>query len=171
MSNTPDAQALTLDVHFRVRRRSGARLVRPALRAACRAVLANEGIGGDVMLTLTFVDGPEIQAINAEHRGIDQITDVLSFSLVERVDDQPVEFALPDGEPRELGDVVICYPRAVEQSEEYGHSIDREVSYLTVHGLLHILGYDHEVPAEQAAMRAREEAALAVVDLKRPGQE
>lgn len=120
------------------------------------------------MLTLTFVDAPEIQAINAEHRGIDRVTDVLSFSLVEPVDGDPVEFALPEGEPRELGDVIICYPRAVEQAAEYGHSVEREVSYLAVHGLLHILGYDHEAPEEQAEMRAREEAALAVVGLTRP---
>jgi probable rRNA maturation factor len=171
VSSTPAAETLNLDLRFRVRRRSGARLDRPALRAACRAVLTNEAIGGDVMLTLTFVDGAEIRAINAEHRGIDRVTDVLSFSLVEPVDDAPVEFALPDGEPRELGDVVICYPRAIEQADEYGHSVEREVSYLTVHGLLHILGYDHEVPAEQAEMRAREEAALAVVGLTRPGQD
>ena len=164
-----DLPPLQLDLRFRVRRRSGARLDRPALRAACRAALGNEGIGGDVLLTLTFVDGPEIQSINAEHRGVDRVTDVLSFSLVEPVEDGPAEFALPDGEPRELGDVIICYPRAVEQAEEYGHSVEREVSYLTVHGLLHILGYDHELPDEQAAMRAREEAALAIVGLTRPG--
>lgn len=171
MNDALGTQALKLDLRFRVRRRSGARLDRSALRSACRAVLANEGIGGDVVLTLTFVDGPEIQAINAEHRGIDRVTDVLSFSLMEPVGGEPVTFALPDGEPRELGDVVICYPRAVEQAEEYGHSVEREVSYLTVHGLLHILGYDHEEPGEQAVMRAHEEAALAIVGLTRPGQE
>jgi len=158
-----------LDLRIRVRRRSGARPNRAALRAACLAVLANEGIEGDQLLTITFVDGPEIQAINAEHRGIDRVTDVLSFSLVAPDDGGSVEFALPDDEPRELGDVVICYPRAVEQAEEYGHSVEREVTYLAVHGLLHILGYGHEAPEEQAAMRAREEAALAVVGLTRSG--
>jgi probable rRNA maturation factor len=168
MRSQPDVVPLQLDLRFRVRRRSGARPDRPALRAVCRAVLANEGIGGEVVLTISFVDGPEIQAINAEHRGIDRVTDVLSFSLVESVDGRS-DFALPAGEPRELGDILICYPRAVEQAEEYGHSVEREVSYLTVHGLLHILGYDHEEAREQAAMRAREEAALALVGLTRPG--
>ena len=69
--------------------------------------------------------------------------------------------------PRELGDVIVSYPRAVAQAEEYGHSVERELAYLVVHGVLHILGHDHEVPEEQAVMRAREEAALAVVGLTR----
>ena len=62
---------------------------------------------------------------------------------------------------RELGDVIVSYPRAVAQAEEYGHSVERELAYLVVHGVLHILGHDHEMPDEQAVMRAREEAALA----------
>ena len=94
---------------------------------------------------------------------IDRPTDVLSFALADGTD----EFALPPGVPRELGDVVVSYPRAVAQAEEYGHSVERELAYLVVHGVLHILGHDHELPAEQAAMRAREEAALALVGLAR----
>jgi probable rRNA maturation factor len=167
VTDVADVIPLRLDLRFRVRRRSGARPDRPALRAACIAVLTNEGISGDVLLTITFVDEAEIQAINAEHRGIDRVTDVLSFSLISPVDDEPADFALPSDQPRELGDIIICYQRAIEQAEEYGHSVAREVTYLTVHGLLHILGYDHEVPEEQAEMRVREEAALAVVGLTR----
>lgn len=155
--------ALDLDLRFRVRRKSGARPDRKTLRAVCAAALAGEGISGSVRLTLTLVDDDEIRQINREHRGIDRATDVLSFSLVEGLDD----FALPPGMPRELGDVVVSYPRAVAQAEEYGHSVERELAYLVVHGVLHILGHDHEVPEEQAVMRAREEAALAVVGLTR----
>jgi probable rRNA maturation factor len=127
-------------------------------------VLEREGISGDVILTVTFLDDAEIRTINAEHRGIDRPTDVLSFSLVDEPDPS---FVLPAGEPRELGDVVLSYPRAVSQAEEYGHSVEREVAYLTVHGLLHILGYDHEADDERAAMREREEAALLTVGLTR----
>jgi probable rRNA maturation factor len=157
------AGSLDLDLRFHVRRKSGARADRRALRTACGAVLAGEGVRGRVLLTLTFVDDDEIREINRRHRGIDRATDVLSFPL----EDATLRFALPPGQPRELGDVVISYPRAVAQAEEYGHSVERELAYLVVHGVLHILGHDHEVPSEQVVMRAREEAALAVVGLVR----
>jgi probable rRNA maturation factor len=156
--------SLELDLRVHVRRRSGARPDRQKLREVCRAVLVNEGVTGSVILTLTLVDDEEIRQINNQHRGIDRTTDVLSFSLVESSEG----FALPPGVPRELGDVVVSYPRAVAQAEEFGHSVERELAYLVVHGLLHILGHDHEVPAEQAVMRAREEAALDLVGLVRP---
>jgi probable rRNA maturation factor len=71
----------------------------------------------------------------------------------------------PAGEPRDLGDVVIALGRASAQAEEYGHTLERELAYLTVHGLLHLLGFDHETDEERAAMRAREEELL--VDLPR----
>jgi probable rRNA maturation factor len=154
---------LALDVRFHVRRRSGARPDRPTLRAVCAAALAGEGVTGPVVLTITVVDDDEIREINRDHRGIDKATDVLSFPLV----DDETTFALPPGVPRELGDVIVSYPRTVAQAEEYGHSVQRELAYLVVHGVLHIMGHDHEEPEEQAVMRAREEAALAVVGLTR----
>jgi probable rRNA maturation factor len=120
-------------------------------------------VNGQVVLTLTLVDDDEIREINRQHRNVDRPTDVLSFPLIDGKDD----FALPPDVPRELGDVVVSYPRAVAQAEEYGHSVGRELAYLVVHGVLHILGHDHEEPGEQAIMRAREEAALAVVGLSR----
>lgn len=88
---------------------------------------------------------------------------MLSFPLV----DDSGSFALPPGLPRELGDVIVSYPRAVAQAEEYGHPVERELTYLIVHGVLHILGHDHEQPGEQAVMREREEAAMAAVGLTR----
>jgi probable rRNA maturation factor len=157
------AAPLDLDLRFHVRRKSGARPDRKTLRDVCAAALAGEGVTGPVLLTLTLVDDDEIQAINREHRGIDRPTDVLSFSLVEGTE----AFALPPGARRELGDVIVSYPHAVAQAEEYGHSVARELAYLVVHGVLHILGHDHEIPAEQAVMRAREEAALLRVGLTR----
>src|SRR4051794_25739384 len=155
--------ALDLDLRFHVRRRSGARPNRPVLRAVCAAALAGEGITGPVLLTVTVTDDEEIHQINLKHRNVDRPTDVLSFPLV----DDTTSFALPPGVPRELGDVIVSYPRTVAQAEEYGHSVERELAYLVVHGVLHILGHDHEVPEEQAIMRQREEAALAVVGLLR----
>lgn len=120
---------------------------------------------GLAALSVHLVDDDEMARLNGRHRGIDRPTDVLSFSLVDPHVGGP--FVLPPGEARELGDVVISYPRAVSQAAEYGHSVERELAYLMVHGLLHVLGYDHEVESERLDMRAREEAALAQVGLTR----
>ena len=109
---------------------------------------------GDYTLGAHLVGDDTIRAMNATHRGEDSATDVLSFGLDEG------EFVLPDGEPVNLGDVVVSYPRAVEQAHEYGHSVERELAYLLAHGVLHILGYDHEAEAEQRVMRQKEEEAL-----------
>lgn len=157
---------LDLDLRFHVRRKSGARPDRRRIKAACATALAGEGVSGPVVLTITLVDDDEIRQVNLQHRNIDKATDVLSFPLIDEADGAPV-FALPPGVPRELGDVIVSYPRAVAQAEEYGHSVERELAYLIVHGVLHIMGHDHEAPDEQALMRAREEAAMIAVGLTR----
>ena len=163
VTDAESAPPLELDLRFHVRRKSGAKPDRRRLKAACEAALAGEGVSGPVILTITLVDDDEIRMINQQHRNIDKATDVLSFPLIDEAD----TFALPPGAPRELGDVVVSYPRAVAQAEEYGHSVERELAYLIVHGVLHIMGHDHEVPDEQAVMREREEAAMTVVGLTR----
>ncbi len=124
--------------------------------------LAAEGIVGAAEITLVITDDEEIRALNDAHRGIDEPTDVLSFPLEESPlggGDASV-FVTPPEVVRHLGDIVISYPRAEAQAREYGHSIRRELAYLTVHGCLHLLGYDHEDEADREAMRVREEAAL-----------
>jgi probable rRNA maturation factor len=157
---------LALDLRIRVRRATGARPDRKALRAVCENVLRGEGFAGPCLLTLSIVTDDEIHRINSEHRGVDRPTDVLSFSLVDPTLDA-WGFVTPPGEPRELGDVIVSYPRVLAQAEEYGHAPERELAYLVAHGLLHILGHDHEEEAERAVMRAREEAALAPLGLTR----
>ncbi|GAC1317007.1 MAG: hypothetical protein NVSMB2_10300 [Chloroflexota bacterium] len=119
--------------------------------------------GGTFELTVHMVDDPDIRALNAEHRGKDTHTDVLSFPLYE----PNAEFVLPPGEPVQLGDVVVSYPRAVEQAHEYGHSVQRELAYLVAHGTLHLLGYDHEIESDRDVMRQREEEALVPLGLTR----
>jgi probable rRNA maturation factor len=131
----------------------------------CRTVLEGEGVDGAVRLALHLVDDAAIAELNATHRGLDRPTDVLSFPLVER--EAYDRFALPPAEPLELGDIVISYPRVLAQAAEFGHSPERELGFLTAHGLLHILGHDHEEPGERARMREREEAALTAVGLSR----
>jgi probable rRNA maturation factor len=144
-----------------VHRGLGARPKRPTLRRLFSAILSQEGLQGGATLSLTLVGEAEIQRLNAQFRGRDSVTDVLSFPL------QTENIPVPPGEPPHLGDVVMCYAAAVRQAEEFGHSLDREIAYLFAHGVLHVLGYDHEVPDEQADMRAREERALQAVGLRR----
>jgi probable rRNA maturation factor len=129
------------------------------LREVVSRALVAEGVGGEIGITLVVTDDEEIRGINAAVRGIDEPTDVLSFPL--EGPDEVAVFVTPPGQPRRLGDIVISLPRAEAQAGEYGHSLRRELAYLTVHGTLHLLGYDHEDEVERAAMREREEAALA----------
>ncbi len=123
---------------------------------------------------LSVVNDDEIACLNARHRGIEGPTDVLSFPLDPppragaRADGgEPPTFVSPPRRRRELGDVVVSYERVLAQAREYGHSAGRELAYLIAHGLLHLLGHDHEVEGERAVMREREEAALAEVGLTR----
>ena len=84
-------------------------------------------------------------------------TDVLSFPLH---DPNGMRFVLPPDQPAHLGDVVVSLPRAAEQAHDFGHSLDREIGYLVAHGVLHVLGYDHEEEADRRRMRQKEEEAL-----------
>ena len=111
----------------------------------------------DWEISLHLVTDETISELNARHRGKDAPTDVLSFPLHEQGGEH---FVVPPGQPLHLGDVVVSYPKAVEQAEEFGHSVEREVAYLVAHGVLHILGYDHENDADRQRMRDKEEAAL-----------
>ena len=124
---------------------------------------AQEGLPGALVIGLTFCDDDAIRAINAEYRGIDRATDVLSFPLYERDD----EIELFDDELSPFGDIVLSVPHAIAQAEEYGHSVEREVCYLVVHGLMHLAGYDHIEPEDKSEMRAEEEALLNKVGVTR----
>lgn len=131
---------------------------------AFQELLAAEGIDLNVEVSLTFVDDEQIRALNHQYRGKDAATDVLSFPQ----DDEDGFVSIP-GMARVLGDIVISLPRAKEQAETYGHSLEREVVYLAVHGMLHLLGYDHEDEVARAAMRQREEAVMSALGLRRDG--
>lgn len=121
-----------------------------------------------VYIGVSLVSEDEIKDINREFRGIDKVTDVLSFPQFESVDELLDEIegdeALVD---IPLGDVVICLDQAERQSKEYGTSIKREVTYLFVHSILHLLGYDHMEDDEKAYMRAHEERVMAALDILR----
>ena len=117
----------------------------------------------DIEISLSFVDGDEIRTLNREYRGVDQVTDVLSFPLIE--DFSEIGDA-PEGELF-LGDVVINMDRVREQAEEYGHSFEREAVYLFVHSVCHLLGFDHMEKEEKKEMRQREEEVMKLLSLER----
>ena len=125
-------------------------------------VLAMEGIDPDVEVGLTFVDDEYIRELNRDYRGKDRATDVLSFPQ----DDSDGFMDVP-GMTRILGDIVISLPRASEQADDYGHSFEREVVYLAVHGMLHLLGSDHEDEEGRSEMRRREETVMSALGLRR----
>jgi probable rRNA maturation factor len=127
------------------------------LRRIARHVLAAEGVGS-TELGVVISDDATVRELNRRYLGIDAPTDVLSFGLGDKDD---ASFALPPGEAAPLGEVVISYPTAVRQAEEQGYSVQAEVARLLVHGVLHLLGYDHEVAEDERIMRRREDEILA----------
>ncbi|MBR2418861.1 MAG: rRNA maturation RNase YbeY [Clostridia bacterium] len=140
--------------------------VRMLIRRCCNAVLIGEDFKGSAEISVTIVDNSEIHELNLKHRNIDRPTDVLSFPLgVDGVYD-----INNDTGAQMLGDIVISIEKAMEQAELYGHSLDREIAFLTVHSMLHLLGYDHEPGGlELVRMREREEAVLTQLGLVRSG--
>ncbi|MFK3937633.1 rRNA maturation RNase YbeY [Alkalihalobacillus sp. NPDC078783] len=119
---------------------------------------------GDYEVSISFVDDEEIRELNKEHRGKDQGTDVLSFALNEGEDDvvEPIS-----GMPNLLGDIIISVPRISLQADDYGHSFERELGFLVVHGFLHLLGYDHLTESEEKEMFGRQEEILTSYGLVR----
>ena len=140
---------------------SGTRLL---LRRCCHAVLAYEKFEKPAEVSISFIDNREIKHLNAEFRGKDIETDVLSFPLGENGIFDKNE----DTGAYMLGDIVISVEKATAQAELYGHSFQREMGFLTVHSMLHLLGYDHEAGGLEAAkMREKEEMILARLGLTR----
>lgn len=140
--------------------------VRMLIRRCCNAVLLQEGFEGSAEISVSFVNNEQIHTLNKEHRNIDRETDVLSFPLGEN---NEYDINLDTG-AKMLGDIVISLEKAVSQAEEYGHTLNREVAFLTVHSLLHLLGYDHEGGGLEAVhMREKEESVLTQLGLKRNG--
>ena len=121
------------------------------IRGAVTFALAKNNVAGDVCVLIT--DAEEIQRLNSSYRHIDRVTDVLTFPAWEG----DAILCPPDGY---LGDIAICFERAQEQAEEYGHSLERELAFLSVHGALHLLGYDHMEPDDERKMLAQQDEIL-----------
>lgn len=132
------------------------------MRKAGELIVRNEGIDPDrVEISVTFVGREEIQELNKLYRNVDKVTDVLSFPQY----NSPLE--IPERGVVVLGDVVICPEQAFIQADEYGHSNERELVYLFVHSVCHLLGYDHMNLEEKLVMRKAEELVMSEVGLER----
>ncbi|MBC8545575.1 rRNA maturation RNase YbeY [Clostridiaceae bacterium NSJ-31] len=140
---------------------TGTRLL---IRRCCHAVLDLEGMTGSAEVSVSFLNNKQIRELNAEYRNIDRETDVLSFPMGENgVFDTNQETGAAI-----LGDIAISVEKAVEQAKNYGHSFSREIGFLTVHSMLHLLGYDHEQGGLEAVrMREKEEEVLSRLGLQR----
>ena len=126
----------------------------------------------DLAIELIFVDEEEIRRLNNETRNIDKVTDVLSYPSLEDIKGQPLNeedypFEIDEEGNLLIGSIAICCQRAKEQAEEYGHSYERELHYLIVHGIMHCLGYDHIEDEDRAEMREKEEYILGKLGITR----
>ena len=138
--------------------------IRMLIRRCCNAVLQAEKFGSDAEVSVSFVDNERIHELNAQYRNVDRETDVLSFPMGENGE---YDTNMDTG-AKILGDIVISVPKAMEQAKADNHSLQREIGFLTVHSMLHLLGYDHENGGlEQSRMRSKEETVLTKIGLKR----
>jgi len=141
---------------------SGIRLL---IRRCCHAVLISEGFTQNAEVSVSFVSNQEIRSLNKTYRQKDSVTDVLSFPLTD--EDGTREINTETGFIM-LGDIVISIETAVKQANIYGHSLSREIGFLTVHSMLHLLGYDHEKsPLDERIMREKEESVLEKLGISR----
>jgi probable rRNA maturation factor len=124
-----------------------------------QAVLKAEGMAPPYEVSLVFTDSDTVKQLNRDYRGVDEPTDVLAFYMLPQKEADSSFTLPPDGVTR-LGEVIISYPQAVVQAREQGHSPEKELALLIIHGILHLLGYDHEEPEEEAEMRTREKELL-----------
>ena len=138
--------------------------IRLLIRRCCHAVMQLEKFDGAAEVSVRFVDNEEIRKLNKTYRNLDKKTDVLSFPLGENGN---YDINMDTG-AKMLGDIVISMEKAVEQAKEYNHPLQREVGFLTVHSMLHLLGYDHETGGIEAVrMREKEETVLTQIGWKR----
>lgn len=146
------------------------------LKKTIYLALTEEGVLIPCEVSLVFVDNEEIKNINNDTRGINKETDVLSFPMLDYEEgkvynecytDYKFDETYMDGEELVLGDIVLSLEKALGQSIEYNHSFQRESSYLVVHSVLHLLGYDHMKDDEKSRMREREEVILKMLDIRR----
>ncbi len=140
------------------------------LQSVAEQVLIAQGASSDVELSLVIASSERVQQLNRDYLGEDEPTDVLAFAMLpelpvegELETDFPLFITPPDG-MLHLGEVIVSYPQAVIQAEEHHHSVKREIAILIIHGVLHLIGYDHEEPEPERQMQAREAEILSGIE-------
>lgn len=131
--------------------------VREIIGQVCRRVAQVEELDA-AEVAVSLVSDWRIRELNRQYRDTDAVTDVLSFAMQEMVDGAPTPVG--NGETTVLGDIIVSWPRAKAQAKEYGHDLERELAFLVAHGLLHLLGYDHQTPGDEEIMVGRQEEVL-----------
>ena len=133
------------------------------LKNVARQVQKAENVSEKSEMGLKITGDEEIHKLNRQYLDEDRPTDVLSFPMNEQSAAVPVFVKVPDGKLH-LGDIVISYPQAAKQAAEHGHPVNHEIVILLIHGILHLLGYDHDVPKRKSVMRNREACILKIVE-------
>lgn len=128
-----------------------------------KIALEKENKNPNVIVDITIVDDREIRNLNCTHRGIDKVTDVLSFPMI----NYELGETVPKTGQYVLGDIVFSYNMAVSQAKEYGHSLNREIGFFIAHSMLHLLGYDHNNENNEQQMLQKQEAILLAANLQR----
>ena len=150
-----------MEIIFNDRRMPGQAIVDKMLETAGLCLAENDLNHENVEISVSFVSKEEIIALNRHYRGVDKVTDVLSFPQYNSIDEIPAQGKII------LGDVVICTDQALLQADEFGHSPERELVYLFVHSVFHLLGYDHAEEDDMEKMREQEEKVMKIAGLTR----
>jgi probable rRNA maturation factor len=161
-ASSKDKVMAKIEINIIVKRSMNLKVSKSWIQKVARQVLEAESIRQPAEMGLLITDVKGIQRLNRIYRGKDEPTDVLSFQIAPD-GDQKSELTFvnaPDG-IRHLGEVIISYPQALKQAQERGHSVAQELALLIIHGTLHLLGYDHQLPAEAGRMRNRESEIIA----------
>ena len=149
------------EINISIERNLSSSLKKDWLRGIVLKTLEVEGITASTEIGLVITDSKTIQKLNRTYRGVDKSTDVLAFHMIPNTSQEPEQpFVSPPDGMHHLGEVVISYTQAVKQAQEQGHNIEQELTLLIVHGVLHLLGYDHDLPHESQRMRTKENAIL-----------
>jgi probable rRNA maturation factor len=134
------------------------------MQSILEKTLLAENAPPNAEISLVITGQERIHELNRDYRGKDKPTDVLSFSMAEqKVEAEPIEFITPPDGLIHLGEVIVSYPQAIIQANEHKHSVKKEMAILIVHGILHILGYDHEKPEMEPVMQAKEKEIMASI--------
>ncbi len=153
-----------MEINILIDKRVKGKLEPSWLQGIAQQVLVAQGAGAEVELGLVIATEERVKQLNRDYRGRDEPTDVLAFSAREEVGADLPPFVPPPDGVLHLGEVIISYPQAAMQAKEHRHSIKKEIAILIIHGMLHLLGYEHDTPELERQMRAKETELLSYIE-------